>query len=55
MPETKLKNSKARCIRDGFKLFYHGVSRRRNGVEVILTDQCVNVKRVPDRVMSMKL
>ena len=34
--ETKWKGSKARDIGCGYKLFYHGVDGRRNGVEVIL-------------------
>ena len=29
--ETRWKGSKARGIRGGFKLFYHGVNGRRNG------------------------
>ncbi|KAG2460172.1 CFDP2 protein, partial [Polypterus senegalus] len=57
--ETKWKGSKARWIRGGFKLFYHGVNRRRNGIGVILKKQYVKsvleVKRVSDRVMIVKL
>ncbi|XP_039613886.1 uncharacterized protein LOC120532039, partial [Polypterus senegalus] len=59
MQETKWKGSKARWIGGGFKLFYHGVDGRRNGVGVILKEQYVKsvleVKRVSDRVMIMKL
>ncbi len=57
--ETKWKGSKARSIVGGFKLFYHGVDGKRNGVGVILKEEYVNsvleVKRVSDRMMSVKL
>ncbi|XP_051784559.1 craniofacial development protein 2-like [Erpetoichthys calabaricus] len=57
--QTKWKGSKARWIGGGFKLFYHGMDRRRNRVRVILKEQYVKsvleVKRVSDRVMIMKL
>ncbi|KAI5619879.1 hypothetical protein C0J50_20645 [Silurus asotus] len=57
--ETKWKGSKARNIGSGFKLFYHGVDRKRNGVGVILNEEyskrVVEVKRVFDRVMNVKL
>uniref|UniRef100_A0A7N6AN85 Endonuclease/exonuclease/phosphatase domain-containing protein n=1 Tax=Anabas testudineus TaxID=64144 RepID=A0A7N6AN85_ANATE len=57
--ETRWKGSKARSIGGGYKLFYHGVDRKRNGVGVILKAEFVNnvleVKRVSDRVMSIKL
>uniref|UniRef100_A0AAQ6IQZ2 Endonuclease/exonuclease/phosphatase domain-containing protein n=2 Tax=Anabas testudineus TaxID=64144 RepID=A0AAQ6IQZ2_ANATE len=57
--ETKWKGSKARSIGGGYKLFYHGVDRKRNRVGVILKGEFVNnvleVKRVSDRVMSLKL
>uniref|UniRef100_A0A673K0B0 Craniofacial development protein 2-like n=1 Tax=Sinocyclocheilus rhinocerous TaxID=307959 RepID=A0A673K0B0_9TELE len=57
--ETRWKGSKARSIGAGFKLFYHGVDRKRNGVGVILKEEFVKnvleVKRVSDRLMSLKL
>ncbi|KAF7695690.1 hypothetical protein HF521_007413, partial [Silurus meridionalis] len=57
--ETKWKGSKARNIEGGFKLFYHGVDGKRNGVGVILKEEysksVVEVKRVSDRVMNVKL
>uniref|UniRef100_A0A3P9J4A1 Endonuclease/exonuclease/phosphatase domain-containing protein n=1 Tax=Oryzias latipes TaxID=8090 RepID=A0A3P9J4A1_ORYLA len=57
--ETRWKGSKARSIGGGYKLFYHGVDRKRNGVGVILKGEFVNsvleVKRVSDRMMSLKL
>ncbi|KAF7696116.1 hypothetical protein HF521_006210 [Silurus meridionalis] len=57
--ETKWKWSKARNIGGGFKLFFHGVDGKRNGVWVILKEKysksVVEVKRVSDRVMIVKL
>lgn len=57
--ETRWKGSKARSLGSGFKVFYHGVDRKRNGVGVILKEEFVRnvleVKRVSDRVMSMKI
>ncbi|KAI5085289.1 hypothetical protein C0J45_23172 [Silurus meridionalis] len=57
--ETKWKGSKARNIGGGFKLFYHGVDGKRNGVGVILKEEysksVVEVKRVSDRVMIVKV
>lgn len=32
---------KARSIRDGFKLFYHGVDGKTNGIGVILKEEYV--------------
>ncbi|XP_051809100.1 craniofacial development protein 2-like isoform X4 [Acanthochromis polyacanthus] len=57
--ETRWKGSKARSLGAGFKLFYHGVDRKRKGLGVILKEEFVwnvlEVKRVSDGVMSMKL
>ncbi|KAF7699871.1 hypothetical protein HF521_002829, partial [Silurus meridionalis] len=57
--ETKWRESKARNIGGWFKLFFHGVDGKRNGVGVILKEEysksVVEVKRVSDRVMNMKL
>ncbi|KAI5102778.1 hypothetical protein C0J45_8130 [Silurus meridionalis] len=57
--ETKWKGSKARNIGGGFKLFYHGVDGKRNGVGVILKEEysksVVEVKKVSDRVMIVKV
>ncbi|KAE8291504.1 hypothetical protein D5F01_LYC11112 [Larimichthys crocea] len=57
--ETRWKDSKARSLGAGFKLFYHGADRKRNGVGVILKEEFVRsvleVKRVSDRVMSLNL
>ncbi|KAI5094883.1 hypothetical protein C0J45_14958 [Silurus meridionalis] len=57
--ETKWKGSKARNIGGGFKLFYHGVDGKKNGVGVILKEEysksVVEVKKVSDRVMIVKV
>ncbi|KAK2896145.1 hypothetical protein Q8A73_015633 [Channa argus] len=57
--ETRWKGSKARSLGAGFKLFYHGSDRKRNGVGVILKEDFVRnvleVKRVSDRLLSLKL
>ena len=57
--ETKWKGSKARDIGGGYKLFYHGVDGRRNGVGVILregyAESVLEVKRVSDRAMRVKV
>ncbi|KAF7687514.1 hypothetical protein C0J45_21963 [Silurus meridionalis] len=60
--ETKWKGSNTRNIGGGFKLFYHGVDGKRNGLGVILLflkeefSKCVvEVKRVSERVMNLKL
>ncbi|KAI5606603.1 hypothetical protein C0J50_2102 [Silurus asotus] len=57
--ETKWKGSKARNIGGWFKLFYHGVDGKRNGVGVILKEayskSVIEVKRVSDRGMNVKL
>ena len=43
----------------GFKLFYHGVDGKKNGVGVILKEDFANsvleVKRISDRIISVKL
>ncbi|KAI5098735.1 hypothetical protein C0J45_10874 [Silurus meridionalis] len=55
--ETKWKWSKARNIGGGFKLFFHGVDGKRNGVGVILREEysksVVKVKSFC-RVMNVK-
>ncbi|KAI5090485.1 hypothetical protein C0J45_19346 [Silurus meridionalis] len=59
MEETKWKGSKARNIEGGFKLFYHGMDGKGNGVGVILKEEyskrVVEMKRASDRVMNVKL
>ena len=57
--ETRWTGSKARDIGSGFKLYYHGGDGRENGVGIILsiflTKSVLEVRRVPDRTMGMKL
>ncbi|KAI5619328.1 hypothetical protein C0J50_21359 [Silurus asotus] len=59
MLETKWKESKARNTGGVFKLFFHGVDGKRNGVGVILKEEyrksVVEVKRVFDKLMNVKL
>ena len=55
--ETKWKGSKARSIGGGFKLLYHGVDGRKNGV-ILKEDYAksvVEVKRKSDKMMSVKM
>ena len=57
--ETRWKGSKARNIGGGYKLYYHGVDGKRNGVGIVLreelTESVLEVKRVSDRVMGIRL
>ncbi|KAI5105877.1 general transcription factor II-I repeat domain-containing protein 2-like [Silurus meridionalis] len=48
--ETKWRGSKARNIGGGFKLFYHGVDGKRNGVGVILKEEYMVMDRLMDEV-----
>ncbi|KAF7693225.1 hypothetical protein C0J45_16608 [Silurus meridionalis] len=57
--ETKWKGSKARNIGGGFKLFYHGVNGKRNGVGVILKEEysltnftCLRMESPKTRALS---
>ncbi|KAG5602889.1 hypothetical protein H5410_034259 [Solanum commersonii] len=56
--ETRWVGSKARDV-DGFKLWYSGGSRDRNGVGIVidgnLREQVVEVRRINDRLMTIKL
>ena len=57
--ETKWKGSKAKEIGEGFKLYYHGICRARNGIGIILSKEwqykILDIKRISDRIMTMKL
>ena len=57
--ETKWKGSKAKEIGEGFKLYYHGICRARNGIGIILSkewqNKIIEIKRISDRIMTMKL
>ena len=59
LQETKWKGSKARNIGGGFKIFYNGADRRKNGIGIVLMEKLaeyvLEVKRVSDRPMAMKL
>ena len=59
LQETKLKGSKARNIGGGCKLLYNGDDRRRSGIGIVmreeLAESVLEVKRVSDRLMAMKL
>lgn len=37
--ETRWKGRRARSLGVGFKLFYHGMDRKRNGVGVVLKEE----------------
>ena len=56
--ETKWKGSKARNIGDD-KIFYNGADGRENGIGIVLrkelAESVLEVKRVSDRLMAMKL
>ena len=57
--ETKWKESKARNIGGGCKLFYNEADGRRNGIGIVVREELVKsvleVKRVSERLMVMKL
>ena len=57
--KTKWKGSKARNIGGGCKLFYNGADGRKNGIGIVVREELVEsileVKRVSDRLMAMKL
>ena len=57
--ETKWKGSKARNIGGGCKIFYNGADGRKNGIGIVLREELaesvLEVKRVSDRLMAMKL
>jgi exonuclease III len=60
LQETKWVGEKSRLIEDsGFKLWYTGKDRRKNGVGIIvdksLKDEVVEVKRIGDRIIRIKL
>ena len=59
LQETKWKDSKARNIGGGCKLFYNGTDGRKNGIGTIvkeeLAESVLEVKRVSDRLMAMNL
>ena len=56
---NKWKGSKARNIGGGCKIFYNGADGRKNGIGIVLREELaesvLEVKRVSDRLMAMKL
>ena len=56
LQETKWK---ANMLGDGYKLFYHGETNTRNGVDIILgeklIDHVLQVNRTSDRIMRIQL
>ena len=59
LQETRWKGSKARNIGGGCKIFYNGADGRKNGIGIVLSEELaenvLEVKRVSDRLMAMKL
>ena len=59
LQETKWKGSKAKNIGGGCKIFYNGADGRKNGIGIVLREELaessLEVKRVSDRLMAMKL
>ena len=59
LQETEWKESKARNIGGGYKLFYNEVDGRKNGIGIAVKEELVEsvleVKRVSDRPMATKL
>ena len=57
--EIKWKGSKARELGNGYKLYFHGLGKKGNGIGIILkpelTKRVMEVRRVSDRVLEMKL
>ena len=57
--ETKWKGSKARNIEGGCKIFFNGADGKKNGIAIVvrekLAESVLEVKRVSDRLMTMKL
>ena len=52
--ETRWKGQKEKCI-NGYKLWYAGLDDRRNGVDILVSNdilkQLVEVRRCSDRIM----
>ena len=59
LQKTKWKESKARNIGGGCKLFYNGADGRKNGIGIVVREELaksvLEVKRMSDRLMTMKL
>ena len=59
LQEAKWKGSKGRNIRGKCKLFYNGADGRKNWIGIVvrkeLTESVLEMRRVSDRLMTMKL
>ena len=59
LQETRWKGSKTKNIGGGCKIFYNGAYGRKNGIGIVLREELaesiLEVKRVSDRLMTMKL
>ena len=56
--EVRWKGSKDVEIGLGFRLFFHGVEKKRNGVGIVLSEKwknMVNDVRINDRLMIVKI
>ncbi|XP_059047897.1 craniofacial development protein 2-like [Achroia grisella] len=57
--ETKWKGAKAKEIGEGYKFYYVGSARKRNGVGIVLDNElkkCViDIKRISDRIIAVKV
>ena len=53
--ETRWKGAKARCISEGYKMWYCGSGNKRNGVEIVLkndyVDRITELRRTSDRII----
>ena len=57
LSETKWKGSCAKDLSDGYRLWYHGLDNKHNGVGIILApglaDDVISVDRVSDRLIGV--
>ena len=57
--ETRWKGSKAKQLGEGYKLYYHGDTTKRNGIGIIVSQKCrdnlLNVNRITYRIMALQL
>ena len=53
------QSPKAREIGEGYKMFYHGYNRKKNGVAIVVgekwRDNILEVNRISDRIITAKL
>ena len=57
--ETKWKGKSTKVLGNGYKLYYCGENRRRNGIGIIVEESLINnvikVNRINDRLMCIKI